>query len=555
MAPPITEDAKTPRSLKLARRLLFPSLTDLFFMFIIILVFLVPVGGWQRLLADGDTGLHIRVGDAIMAGRHVPTHDLFSFSRPGQEWFAFEWLSEVIFSFLHSLFGLKGVVLFSGVLLAATFTALLRYALWLHANSLIALALVLMAINTTFIHFLARPHLFTLLLTVVFMWLIAADRRRKSFRIWLLVPLMVLWTNLHGGFPVGFALLGLLVAGSALEAWLRGEIRPYRRLEAVRYAWVGFACLSASLINPYGVKLHLHVLQVLRADWIRNLVDEFHSPTFRSEQMLLFMALLFLGLIMVAPLVRKGKITDALWILFLAYCSLVSVRHVPLFALVSVPIVAVEISAWWTAWARTGTRQSLPAVIDDLAEQIRVYFGSVSLCPIILVTTICLTSSIQWPKDLFVENCPTNLIARHAGQITSSRLLTSDQWADYLVYHFYPRQRVFIDGRHNFYGERIVTDYLKVIWGKPDWREVLAKYGFDLVLCSSDWPLASLLRSDPHWRMVDNDGKAIVFERSDRNSGEVASGAGRLQRCRAGNLCSAWSCWQLFVTPRLGGSC
>jgi hypothetical protein len=318
IATPITEDAKTPRSLSLARRLLFPSLTDLIFMIIIVLAFLFQADGWARLLADGDTGLHIRLGDAIVAGRHVPTQDLFSFSRPGQEFFAFEWLSEVIFSFLHSLFGLKGVVLFSGVLLAAIFTALLRYALWLRANSLIALALVLMAINTTFIHFLARPHLFTLLLTVVFMWMIAVDRRRKSFRIWLLAPLMVLWTNLHGGFPVGFALLGLLVAGSAMEAWLRGDLRPYRRSEAVRYAWVGFACVSASLINPNGVKLHLHVLQVLRAGWLRNLVDGFHSPSFHSEEMLLFMALLFLGLIVVTPLVQKGKITDALWIGVLA---------------------------------------------------------------------------------------------------------------------------------------------------------------------------------------------------------------------------------------------
>jgi hypothetical protein len=82
IAPPITEDTKTPRSLRLARRLLFPSLTDLIFIIIIVLAFLVQADGWARLLADGDTGLHIRLGDAIVTGRHVPTHDLFSFSRP-----------------------------------------------------------------------------------------------------------------------------------------------------------------------------------------------------------------------------------------------------------------------------------------------------------------------------------------------------------------------------------------------------------------------------------------------------------------------------------------
>src|SRR5690242_21173158 len=54
--------------------------------------------------------------------------------------------------------------------------------------------------------------------------------------------------------------------------------------------------------------------------------QEFQSPSFRSESMYQFMALLFIGLALTAPLLRKRRLTEALWLWFLAYNSLVSVR-------------------------------------------------------------------------------------------------------------------------------------------------------------------------------------------------------------------------------------
>jgi hypothetical protein len=185
-----------------AKRLLLPSLTDLFFILVFTMVFLVGAGGWQALLQDGDTGYHIRTGEYILATHQVPAHDLFSFSRPGAAWYAWEWLADVVFALLQAWAGLKGVVLFSAALLTAVFTLVMRDALRRGANSLIALGLLFMAINASYIHLLARPHIFTLLFAPVSMLLIAADRRQRSVRIWLLVPLTApvgqsAWRFLH----------------------------------------------------------------------------------------------------------------------------------------------------------------------------------------------------------------------------------------------------------------------------------------------------------------------------------------------------------------------
>src|SRR5258708_40316895 len=100
-----------------------------------------------------------------------------------------------------------------------------RYALYRGANSLIALALTLLTVSANSLHFHARPHIFTLLFLVISMWLIAADRRRPSRRIWLLVPLTVVWTNLHGGFFIFFPLLALLLIGCPLDPRAGDAIR------------------------------------------------------------------------------------------------------------------------------------------------------------------------------------------------------------------------------------------------------------------------------------------------------------------------------------------
>jgi hypothetical protein len=459
--------------------------------------------------------MHIRAGDYILATHHVPTQDLFSFSRAGQPWADWEWLSQAAFAFLHTWWGLKGVVLFSGVLLAAVFTLLMRQTLWQGANSIVALVLVFMAIASMPVQLLARPHIFTMLFLMVAMFLIAADRRRRSSTVWLLVPLTALWANLHGGFAILFPILGLLVLGSAVEACLYSKDRASRWSDARRYTVLGLAAGLASVVNPYGVRLHFHILEILNAKWIVSLVTEFASPSFRSEEMVVFMALLFLGLAIAVPLVQKRKMTEALWIVLFAYCALISVRHVPLFALVAVPIVAEEISSWWNGWTRGKSRASVPRVLNDLSAQIGAYFGQVTLWVPLFVMAVAVGGWVHWPKDIYPHGCPAKMIAHHAEQIESARILAPDQWGDYLIYHYYPRVRVFIDGRSDFYGERIVTDYLKLSRGQHEWKQLLDQYRFDMVLCPVDWALASLLKYQPDWRVIEDDGKAILFQRED----------------------------------------
>jgi hypothetical protein len=109
---------------------------------------------------------------------------------------------------------------------------------------------------------------------------------------------------------------------------------------------------------------------------------------------------------------------------------------------------------------------------------------------------------------------PVRLIGRHAQAIEGARVFTSDQWGDYLLYRFGPRQAVFIDGRSDFYGPQIGELYLQTAYARGDWRGRLERYGVRLVLAPKEWPLADLLGGAGDWRRVDQDGQAVLFERS-----------------------------------------
>src|SRR5580658_9629080 len=201
-------------------RVLVPSMSDCFFMALVSWLFIFVATGWKSLLGDGDTGWHIRTGQYILAHHAVPTQDLFSFSRAGAPWFAWEWLSDVLYAALFQVGGLKAIVLVSGLMIGLFATIVLRYTLWRGANPLLAVCTTMLATGAASMHFLARPHLFTLLLVPACFWVLEADRREKTRWLWALIPITALWTNLHGGFVIFLVLIGLLIAGSALEAWL-----------------------------------------------------------------------------------------------------------------------------------------------------------------------------------------------------------------------------------------------------------------------------------------------------------------------------------------------
>lgn len=436
--------------------------------------------------SDGDLGRHLRVGEWIIENWRIPTTDLFSHTMQGAPFVPHEWLSEVLFAVAHRLGGLNGVALLSAGVIALPFALVVR-AIHKRGVSLWWLvAFTILIAGTVMIHGLARPHIFTFTFIVVFVTSLEGFRRGERSSVWLLVPLTVLWANLHGAFIVSFVLMGTFWLGWLLE-------RPRSEGRGRHLVLVGVSALvAAAVLNPAGPKLMWNSISYLMSGPLVHLTQEYRSPDFHDWRLWPFLALLLLA---VATLGRHSwtiRILVVMWSIF----ALVSARNIPIFALACGPFVAEVISSH---------RDSRPD-----RGPVRVVGLSI-LAPIALVVLGAVYATTRpdhfaYPPDRF----PTAAI-QEVGPEQLGRVFNEFIWGGYLLYCCWPEAPVFIDGQTDFYGTDLTLDYLAALTGSPGWDQVLERYDVDTVLVPPERPLAQILSLDARWEETYRDETAVIF--------------------------------------------
>src|ERR1019366_4244638 len=365
--------------------------------FAAVLIWLFATGeGWQVLLADGDTGWHIRNGERIIEARSVPHADPFSFGSGERPWFAWEWLSDVVFAALFRKGGLKAVTVFCGILIAASVSVLLRHILWRSVGISLALPLALLAAGASSIHYLARPHVIGLLLFAIVAWIVDRDRASPHRLTWSLPCILLLWENCHGSFLAGLAMLGLRLFETSVRPatwrwcnWSRAD-----RWTLWRAGMLLGASGAATLINPYGWRLHPNAIAYLRSAWIQSTIDEFQSPRFRSENMLQYEILLLAGISALPWLLRRKEYYPCCVVLLWAHESLAAVRHVPLYCLAASPFTAIWLQDNWNRWVRFCRPNSLLWALHSINLTWRPWYSGYTVFPVLL--SIWLVAAAAW---------------------------------------------------------------------------------------------------------------------------------------------------------------
>ena len=474
------------------------------------------------MLGDGDTGWHIRIGEWIIANGKVPRTDIFSFTRPGSPFIAWEWLWDLGAAFLHQHFGLGGVVLASMLVLCTTFALVYRLAYRRCGNGIIALLITALAVAVSSIHFLARPHLMTWLFAVVFLTLIERAREGNTRLLWWLPLLTIVWTNLHGGFLAGIAILLTYGCGELLRAVFaeRGPERGSAARSSLPYFAAAGASLAASLVNPYFYHLHQHLIEYLRDPYAMQHIVEFQSVNFHSSGAGFFEAMLALGFGAAIWFARKKSFGDVLLVAGWAHLALGAARHLPVYALMATPAIAVAVAGWLQALAES----PLAGWVRTCADQIRSTWseiepferiGRVHVVGLLALAGIAL--GMRSPSAGILLRPEYDRTAYPAGALAllenpGQRIFTHDEWGDYLVYNLWPKGgKVFIDGRSDFYGHDFCEQYASIMDVKYDWEQKLSQYHIDTILLPPDAALASAIKESSHWRVVYDDGSAIVF--------------------------------------------
>jgi len=486
--------------------------------FAAVLVWLFATGeGWSVLLADGDTGWHIRNGERIIDTGVVPHSDVFAFGSAGHPWFAWEWMSDVMFALLFRSGGLKAVTVFCGITIAFSVSVLFRHMIWRSVGVCIALPVALLSVGASSVHYLARPHVLGLVLFAVAAWIIDRDRTSPS-RIDLALPvLLLLWVNCHGSFLAGLGMVGLRTVEQVIQWRGSRDHADWKHLK--RLAAVLVISWAATFCNPYGWHLHAHAIEYLRSSWIQATVEEFQSPRFRSESMLQYEILLFAGLAALPSLIRRKEIYPICVILLWAHESLASVRHVPLYCLAASPFIATWLQNTWNRRLRRSQTTSLLATFHAINSTWKPWSSGFTVWPLILCVCIAATAAkrfspdepVNFPANKFPVKLVNGNLARLSAGGPSIRVFSSDQWSDYLIFRFHPGVRIFFDGRSDFFGPWRGRAYQKLMAGSLDSASILERENVDLALLPKDWALSAVLRTHSQWWIADEDDQAVLF--------------------------------------------
>jgi len=455
-----------------------------------------------------DMAYGIRAGGQVLDGAGIPRIDTFTFTAAGLPWIDQQWLAQAIFAAVYRFGGWPALATLWGVIIAA-----IEALLWRAARSMGA------GVRTTGVALLIgfvvaaqgsalRSQVLGLLCLAALMTLVA-DRKDHPGRLWLAIPLLAAWANLHGSFPVGLALLGL----AAVED-VAGRHRPRQAVATLVFAAV------ATLANPFGLDAWRYVATIGTDPTIAQFVTEWRHTPLLDPAGAAFYGSVVAVVVIVLVSIRQGHRPPWMllaWLVGLAFLGAWAVRAVAWWGVGAAPIAAALL-----AGVRQPRRRENPPVPSTALGRPGVARG-----PLVIVAGLALLLiAIQpiWHPSPDGQGLGSSLddapagIARALSAVVAehpaARVFNAQRWGSWLELAV-PDARLFADSRIELIPAAAWIDYLQVMAGDASWREILDRWRIDvLVVSATDQPaFAALVSGDSAWRTVYRDSDGLVAVR------------------------------------------
>ncbi|HEV2759001.1 MAG TPA: hypothetical protein VGV86_05480 [Acidimicrobiales bacterium] len=439
-----------------------------------------------RPIGDNSAFTHIRTGIDMARTGAIPRTDPYSFTAAGEQWVVQSWFPEWTYGWAYRLGGFKLVVLEQALLVAALAWLVVRLA---RGGSPLRTALAgIASVGVGSALWTARPLLFGLICMALTITIV--ERRRSP---WLLIPVVWLWVNSHGSFPLGLAWLAARAVGEGLDwrAWPR---------EAWRYiCWFG-AGLVVAVANPLGWRLLTFPLTLgEKTEAFRNIV-EWRSPDFSRGGG--YFALTFLAIALVLLLRARLSWRDAVPVVGFLAAALLAARNIGPLAVVLAPALGRAVRRSEPLPAGGGRTAGNPrmnrAVLATLAAAFAI-FGTLIFTSDPLDVIGYPVESVDWLEERALLEEP-------------HRLAHEDYVGNYLTLRYGTRSRVFIDDRFDMYPLSVSRDYDTLLGARAGTMEVIERQNIDLVLWQRKLPLVQVLMARG-WQEIFSETDYVVLQR------------------------------------------
>jgi hypothetical protein len=489
--------------LRVTRYLTPPSSADL--LFGVVVASKATAGAVPLAQSDGDLVAHITVGERILATNRIPELSLASYTAPTDPFIAHAWLSEVILALLNRVGGLPLLAVFTAIIIGLTHALVIVFLRRRGVDPRWALLAGLISLALGATHWLTRPHMFSILAALLTVLLLEGRSRN---RLLMFAALFALWANLHGGWLFGLLLISLYTAGEFLEYWVGGNRDHLTR--AWEHARGLAVATAATVLNPYGPRLHLEVAEAVTSPLLSENIAEYLSPNFHEIADLPFL----LGLlIVVGVLALSARRMPFPWMLVLLvglFFGLRSSRNIALFGVTAWPLVALHAAR---SWSGRGWNPPLFREFARIDQRTRTGPWSVAVAVLLLALGLNhgrIAGATLISDEFDRKRFPVEAVARARAADLDGRVFHPWVWGGYLMREW-PEARIHVDPLE--FNATTIDSYTRIDALRPGWQAELDKWSVSTALVRADAPIAVALRTDPGWAQWYADETAALFVR------------------------------------------
>ncbi|MCY4073261.1 MAG: hypothetical protein OXG60_18365 [Chloroflexi bacterium] len=468
-----------------------------------IILFLLVFAMASRISVDTDLWWHLRSGQTIAETGQLIYPDPFSHTFTGVVHWNHSALADLLLYAVWRHFGFAGITVASAIVAVAGMSFLF---VTCRGSAYPRAFLIVLGAATAAVFWSPRPQMLSFLFASVLLWILRDLKyKRRDHLLWI-VPLQMIWCNAHGGFIIGYLLIGVFVLGEVLNSKFGTSDSPLPFQHIRKLLLLSVASIPLLVINPLGIRAYGVPFDTIFMPELNRYIQEWQSPDFSQTRAWGFVLLLALVLATMCWSTRKLDFTEWLLVCGSAAMGLLAARNLALFAIVAAPVASDHLDD-----ILQGRGWVIP--FRDYEPPVRAV---VNLCLVILVS-IALAAHLRHLLSAATISAglksalPVDAVEQLDSLELQGNMFNSYNWGGYLMFHA-PQYPVFIDGRSDLY-RSFLDEYYRIATARGGWQQALDHWRIGFAVIETNSGLAQALASDQDWRTAYQDPLASIFLR------------------------------------------
>jgi len=457
--------------------------------------------------ADYDLWHRMAVGSVFFNTGTILYHDIYSYLPTKTLWIDHEWGSGVIFYFFYNNFGDTGLFFLKIICFLAVIFLIWKTIKLINNEEnkyrILYFSCLIIGLLPGFLSTI-RSQVFTYVLFTLFIYLLERLRKNDNKIIWIFPAIMLVWTNVHGGFLSGLGLIAIYIIGETIN-----------KKRTIKYLSIFIVSSLVTLINPYGIQFWLFMSEAVTMP--RPYITEWQPLNLFDSLTNWIGFKIFLTVVIVgyafklASGTRKFDWTKIIVLLVTFYLSIKHQRHC-MFFIITAAIFGYEYFYQLLNYIWNKLKINLENKLNFINSNLGIFtVYTIQYIPlVIIIGGLCLMNkpTIKVPETMY----PVHAVEFIKINKLNGNLLTCFNWGSYVLWKLYPQCLVSIDGRYEeVYPNNIYEEISTFSSGISGWDKVLSKYKNDIILIYTNSKTYKKLKKLKNWKLIYQDKWASVF--------------------------------------------